>query len=253
MRLLYIQRGTDGDQHLNLSLCEFLGEDVPPYMILSHRWREDEVLFADMMVPDHTNAQAKKGYVKLESSCRLALQMNLQYAWMDTCCIDKTSSAELSEAINSMYSYYASSKICLAYLDDVDDHPQGKFFLNDAIWFTRGWTLQELIAPSELIFYSRGWLLLGSKRSLSHQTSIASGIAESVLQDVSHLQNTCVSAKMSWAAKRTTTRAEDEAYSLMGLFGVNMATLYGEGRQNAFRRLQLEILRTTTDHTLFAW
>ena len=226
MRLLHIQDEARGDRPLRLSLCDFIGsqDERPRYAILSHRWREEEILFADM-TGNRTVAQAKQGYRKLEASCKVALEHNLHYLWCDTCCIDKSSSAELSEAINSMYEYYAKSQLCIAYLDDVDDHPPDNSYFSRAIWFTRGWTLQELIAPRDLHFYSQGWQKLGTKATLSRQTSIASGIDERILSGAA-LDNTCVSEKMSWAARRTTTRPEDRAYSMMGLFGVHMSPLY---------------------------
>jgi hypothetical protein len=254
MRLLHIRGDAWSDDPLDITLCDFLGTDIPPYMILSHRWREDEVLFGDMVVSDRTTARAKKGYDKLEMSCRIALQQKLEYAWMDTCCIDKSSSAELSEAINSMYNYYANAQVCYAYLDDVVEisTPNNKS-LEECVWFKRGWTLQEMIAPRELYFYSARWRPLGSKSSLCARISEASGVSTAVLRDPETLGQVCVSEKMSWAAFRSTTRPEDEAYCLMGLFGVQMPPLYGEGRQHAFRRLQLEIMQVTTDHTIFAW
>ena len=254
MRLLHISGNPWGDDPLDISLCEFLGSDVPPYMILSHRWREEEVLFPNMTGPDRTSVMQKKGYTKLETSCKIALQQGLQYAWIDTCCIDKSSSAELSEAINSMYNYYAQAQVCYAYLDDVNlDVLQNENSLDGCAWFSRGWTLQELIAPREMYFYSAQWRSMGSKSSMCRHISVTSGIDEKVLKDPVMLNRVCVSEKMSWAAQRTTTRPEDEAYSLMGLFGVNLPPLYGEGRQKSFRRLQLEIMHTSTDHTLFAW
>jgi len=260
MRLLHIESHGTYVPTLQISFSEFVGSNVPPYAILSHRWREQEVLYDDMIAADRIIARRKKGYAKLEMTCRLALEHGLSYVWSDTCCIDKSSSAELSEAINSMYSYYTHSAWCIAYLDDVvlnETQPDISFaaglILSRSAWFSRGWTLQELIAPLKLTFYAKSWNKIGTKADLCHQVSIASNIAEKVLKDRETISAVGVSEKMSWAAKRVTTRPEDEAYSLMGIFGVSMATLYGEGRSSAFRRLQLEILRTSTDHTLFAW
>jgi hypothetical protein len=260
MRLLYIKLNTEPSHSLHISFCEFFGSDIPPYAILSHRWREDEVLYDDMVATDRSIAHSKNGYAKLEMTCRLALENGLHYVWSDTCCIDKSSSAELSEAINSMYSYYTNSAWCIAYLDDVffdqqwpEVSLQASQIFPRAVWFTRGWTLQELIAPCNLTFFAKSWNKIGTKADLSHQISVVSNIAVKILEDRELLSTIGVSEKMSWAATRVTMRPEDEAYSLMGLFGVNMATLYGEGRSNAFRRLQLEIMRITTDHTLFAW
>jgi len=260
MRLLHIESSDTSDPTLQISFSEFVGSDVPPYAILSHRWRDQEVLYDDMVATDRSIARSKRGYAKLEMTCRLAFEHGFGYVWSDTCCIDKSSSAELSEAINSMYSYYTQSEWCIAYLDDVelDETQPGSFFGADgtfsrSAWFSRGWTLQELIAPLRLTFYTKSWNKIGTKAGLCHQISVASKISEGVLRDRRRISAIGISEKMSWAARRVTTRPEDESYSLMGIFGVNMATLYGEGRSSAFRRLQLEILRTSTDHTLFAW
>lgn len=267
MRLLQIHDEASNGVELRLTLHEFHGAK-PPYAILSHRWREEEISFADMMGPLRFQIRHRRGWKKLEMSCRVTLQYGLKYLWVDTCCIDKSSSAELSEAINSMFSFYGNSSICIAYLDDVDlelvdcaddkdtndtqpDKQSPK--INHATWFQRGWTLQELIAPHRLEFFSRKWEHVGSKFDLSIETSEASGVTEMVLRNPAYLRDVCVSEKMSWAAHRVTTRPEDQAYSLMGLFGVSMPALYGESGNGAFRRLQLEILRTTSDHTLFAW
>jgi hypothetical protein len=160
MRLLKITHGAGPDSRPEISLCEFLGSDIPPYTILSHRWREEEFLYADLVGTDRATAQQKKGYVKLEATCLVALAFGFPYVWTDTRCIDKTSSAELSEAINSMYSYYTESKWCIAYLDDaeLDDNSFPK-----SAWFERGWTLQELIASKNLTFYSKSWREMGTK------------------------------------------------------------------------------------------
>lgn len=178
--------------------------------------------------------------------------MGIDYVWNDTCCIDKSSSAELSEAINSMYEFYAKSAVCFAYLDDVDDYPQ-KEAIEASLWFTRAWTLQELVAPKEIYVYSKGWKSVGTKQSLSRHLSQASHVPEKVLLDPFSIEEFSVAEKMQWAAWRQATREEDEAYSLMGIFAVNMPPLYGEGRQKAFRRLQIEIMQQGHDHTIFAW
>ena len=152
-----------------------------------------------------------------------------------------------------MYKYYARASLCIAYLDGVDELSADRSMFEHATCFSRGWTLQELIAPRDLRFLNRCGDTLGTKASLSCLVSLVCGIAEQVLRDPLEMVNICMSEKMPWAAKRTTTRPEDEAYSLMGIFGVNMPPIHGEGVENAFRRLQFEILRTTPDQTLFAW
>ena len=187
-------------------------------------------------------------------SCRKATLDNVRYIWIDTCCIDKSSSAELSEAINSMYQWYAKACVCYAYLTDVtadeeiDD--EGSSFAKSR-WFTRGWTLQELIASSPLKFYSRNWKKIGTKADFKRTVAEITGVDIDVL-DGQDPQTASVAKRMSWASKRVTTRVEDIAYCLMGLFGVNMPLLYGEG-EKAFIRLQEEIMKIEDDHSLFAW
>ncbi|KAK4039476.1 vegetative incompatibility protein HET-E-1 [Parachaetomium inaequale] len=231
-----------------LQLEEFFDASVPEYSILSHTWEKEEIIFPDMA--DLDKARSKAGFAKMEGACALAAAQGYTYIWIDTCCIDKSSSAELSEAINSMYRWYECSKICFAYLCDVKDPAR----LGDSRWFTRGWTLQELLAPSRVEFYTADWVRLGEKRdpdlvlALSH----ASLVDECVLGRVVSLEEVSVAKKFYWASKRTTTRREDEAYCLMGLFNVNMPLMYGEGSR-AFFRLQQEITKATHDQSILAW
>ena len=228
---------------------EFIGRKVPKYAILSHTWEEEEVSFQDM-----TNGafEKKKGYAKISKTCQLASAAGYRYAWVDTCCIDKSSSAELTEAINSMYRWYQRSAICYTYLSDLPPDAHLGTELPNCRWFTRGWTLQELIAPDEIYFLDRDWNLVGSKGGLLEQLAGITGIRQDVLRHAEPLSSIPVAQKMSWAADRITTRAEDTAYCLLGIFEVNMPLLYGE-EERAFRRLQEEIIRTTPDLSIFAW
>lgn len=247
----------ESTNELDISLEEF-SSDVPPYAILSHQWgrTRDEVSYQDFMGP-HTAAKAKKGYRKIDYCCRQALKDGYEYSWVDTCCIDKTSSAELSEAINSMYAWYQQAQVCYAYLTDVPSHDDtvdvsSRFQSSD--WFTRGWTLQELIAPRRMTFFTADWIEVGSKEQLAGAIQERTNVPAQLLSgDPSALlRNASVAQKMSWAAGRRTTRIEDRAYSLMGIFGVNIPIIYGEGL-SAFRRLQEEIIRSSADHTIFVW
>ena len=235
-----------------LEVQEFLESRVPEYVILSHTWREEEVTLQDLL---SGKAPTKKGYAKLTGCCKKAKDDGFAYCWIDTCCIDKTSSAELSEAINSMYQWYKSAEICYAYLEDVrqDLEADGYIFkpFAKSKWFTRGWTLQELIAPPIVEFYDACWADLGTRTSLQPQLTQITGINRNVLTGGDPLRYTVV-VKLSWAARRQTSRLEDQAYCLLGILGVSMPLLYGEGRR-AFRRLQEEILRVDEDYTLFAW
>lgn len=241
---------------------------VRPYAILSHRWLADheEISFQDLQ---HTqappsegphnnyteatfpsNVRSKQGFAKFLGACDNASRAGLEYIWIDTCCIDKTSSAELSEAINSMYAWYQDSAVCYVYLHDVDDNGDLRSTLEKADWFKRGWTLQELIAPENVYFFNKDWMKIGSKATWARILSKLTHIREDVL-----LGNPCtpsIAEKMSWAAGRKTKKTEDRAYSLMGLFGIHMPIIYGEG-EKAFRRLQLEIMKSSDDQTIFAW
>ncbi|KAM4057050.1 ankyrin repeats (3 copies) domain-containing protein [Hirsutella rhossiliensis] len=204
-----------------LEVIEFVQDRVPKYAILSHTWGEGEVSLQDVQ---GGRASSKTGFSKVSQCCIRARADGFDYLWVDTCCIDKTSSAELSEAINSMYLWYFKAETCYAHLADV----QSESTLAESRWLTRGWTLQELIAPPQVYFLNQDWKDLGTKESLH------------------------IAQRMSWAAGRRTTRVEDGAYCLMGLFSINMPLIYGEG-ERAFIRLQEEIMRVSDDYSLFAW
>ncbi|KAI9772610.1 MAG: hypothetical protein M1839_002423 [Geoglossum umbratile] len=229
----------------NFEVKEFGDDEVPRYAILSHTWDEEEVTFQDM---EGTRVANKKGHEKVKSCCSVARASGLKYVWIDTCCIDKTSSAELSEAINSMYRWYQEADVCYGYLADVPS----KAVFSSSRWFTRGWTLQELIAPSTVIFLDEEWKELGTKANLRHYVSACAGIPVSILSGDDDLETFSIAQRMSWAAKRKTSRIEDRAYCLLGIFGINMPLIYGE-RETAFTRLQEEIMRISDDHSLFAW
>ncbi|KAK4164746.1 heterokaryon incompatibility protein-domain-containing protein [Cladorrhinum sp. PSN259] len=240
-----------------LQLHEFFGSQIPQfqYAILSHMWEDEEVTFQEMQsLKDNPAVRDKKGFSKIHLTCEQAKREGLEWAWVDTCCIDKSSSAELSEAINSMYTWYARSKICYAYLNDAEE----MLDIDESRWFTRGWTLQELIAPSAVSFFVRHWEFIGTRNSLTSFLSFITGIPPSLLYPngasimSAGLGNFSVAQRMSWASKRQTTREEDMAYCLLGIFDIHMPLLYGEGSK-AFMRLQEEIIKHIDDHTLFAW
>lgn len=234
-----------------IELVQFTGRYVPPYAILSHRWQDDEVLFPDIA---RGTSNSRQGYAKLSCAMTQARKDEHGYLWIGTCCINKDSSAELQEAINAMYGLYERADVCYAYLADVDSsrHPWEPASLKKSDWFTRGWTLQELIAPSAVYFFDSDWKRIGSKDELKTELSDITGIDEDILIHSLPPSSVCIAKRMSWAAKRQATREEDMAYCLMGLFDVNMPMLYGEGNK-AFLRLQEEIMRRSDDHTLFAW
>ncbi|KAK1244088.1 hypothetical protein MKX08_002226 [Trichoderma sp. CBMAI-0020] len=259
-----------------LELVDILDDDVPPYAIISHTWGDEEIsiqllrrlgghshLASSSSKPLDKRRRAilsKKGYVKIAGAARLAVSRGLNYLWVDTVCIDKTSSSELSEAINSMYLWYEQSAECYAYLSDVEppatqDANAFDENLRNSRWFTRGWTLQELVAPKLVLFYASDWSLLGQKHSppeFAKTISEITSIDEEVLDGTIDPLHLSVSARMAWASHRNTTRPEDTAYCLMGLFQVNMPLLYGEGKR-AFTRLQEHIIQRTDDQSIFAW
>ncbi|KAI8284397.1 Vegetative incompatibility protein HET-E-1 [Colletotrichum sp. SAR11_240] len=230
---------------------DFSAKQVPPYAILSHTWEDGEVTLQDM---ERQTASSKAGYAKIRDSCEQTLRDNLGYIWVDTCCIDKTSSAELSEAINAMFRWYQDSTICYAFLSDVPsdtDFDESSAFAKSR-WFTRGWTLQELLAPAKLDFYSNSWDHLGSKLGLAKAISSVARIEEAFLRGRS-IREASIAARMSWAATRETAREEDRSYSLLGIFDVHIPLLYGEGGKNAFFRLQEELIRKSDDQSIFVW
>ena len=239
-------------------------ERVPGgYAILSHVWGSDEQSFQDIeglrsrcaVSGENPRDLASE---KIRGCCQLAEYHGYAWVWIDTCCIDKSSSAELSEAINSMFLYYSVAGICYAYLQDVPSRradyaaEEKEAAFRNSRWHTRGWTLQELIAPRIVLCVTQSWEILGSKADYAALLEEVTGVPATVLRLEDELKDISVAQRMSWASRRTTTRVEDEAYCLLGIFDINMPTLYGEGRK-AFRRLQEEIMRQSSDTTLFAW
>ncbi|KAM0803824.1 heterokaryon incompatibility protein-domain-containing protein [Usnea florida] len=231
-----------------IELSEFFDADIPPYAILSHTWGKNEVTFQDL---DCVRSKGPQAYSKIAACCAKAASHGVKWVWIDTCCIDKSSSAELSEAINSMYRWYEKSEECYAYLEDVSIDNMDQF--GSSRWFTRGWTLQELLAPPSLAFYDKDWEYLGSKQDLSKVIALTTKIPESTISlgNFSYKIGSAA-AIMSWASKRQTSRIEDTAYCLMGLFDINMPLLYGEGGK-AFTRLQHEIVKNQDDESILAW
>lgn len=229
-----------------LELKEVVGGEIPPYAILSHTWREKEVSFQDLQ----SSTGDEEVYDKIKRFCGVATADGFDFVWMDICCIDKTSSSELSEAINSMYRWYRDAEVCYVYLSDVSYANAHSDFASSR-WFTRGWTLQELIAPSTVIFLTSDWQEIGTKSSYQAVISKITGIPANILLG-DNPDTASIAQRMSWASKRETTRVEDIAYCLMGIFGINMSMLYGEG-ERAFIRLQEEIMKVSDDHTIFAW
>jgi hypothetical protein len=241
MRLLELK--ADGE----ISLTDDLFDDVPPYAILSHTWGgdKDEVTFEDLK---EGTGEKKAGYSKIRFCGKQANDDGLKYFWVDTCCINKPNYTELSEAITSMFHWYRNAAKCYVYLSDVStgDHKGNdqsqqtcESTFQESRWFTRGWTLQELLAPASVEFFSKEGERLGDKNSLKRQIHEITGIPIEALRG-SPLSNFSVDERISWAAKRKTKRKEDKAYSLQGIFGVHIPLIYGEG-DYAFSRLMEEI------------
>lgn len=239
MRLLHTER---------LEFQEFFDSQTPKYAILSHRWTGNEVSFQDF---ESCKEQRRSSFEKIRNFCSLANKDGYEWGWIDTCCIDKRSSAELSEAINSMYAWYKKAVLCYVYLSDVlltgdfwkSERVQSEF--RGSAWFTRGWTLQELLAPARVDFFDCNWKYIGAKELYNH------GDLEALISDITGINtkdlfnyptSQCVAKKLSWVSMRETTRAKDMAYCMLGLCGISMPLLYGEG-DKAFWRLQLEIIK----------
>lgn len=219
------------------------------YAMLSHLWEEEEVNFSDLQMS--AKAPQMKGFQKIRRFCEVAAKDGYSYVWVDTCCINKASGAELTETINSMYRWYQSSAVCYVFLGDVSSGPPSDR-LTASRWFTRGWTLQDLLAPRDLRFYDQQWNLLGTRQTLAHWLHLRTGIGEEILNGGSFSRYS-IAQRMSWVSDRVTFRDEDIAYCLLGIFGVHIPFLYGEGRENAFLRLQLEIMKNFDDDTIYSW
>ncbi|KAI4204538.1 MAG: hypothetical protein LQ350_001088 [Teloschistes chrysophthalmus] len=243
----------DDQGALNLT-DDLLDQDIPEYVVLSHTWGASgqEVTLQDFQSLSGERQTGRAGYAKIRFCSDQAASDGHQYIWIDTCCIDKTNSVELTEAINSMFRWYREAARCYVYLSDVKvGESQNNDWRNDFMksrWFTRGWTLQELLAPKSVEFFSSDGVRLGDKTSLEGEIHRITGIAVDALRGRS-LSDFSVSERMAWATKRTTTRKEDEAYSLLGIFDVNMPLIYGE-RERALARLMEEIDRSLQDPSM---
>jgi len=237
----------------DFELITFTSYDPPPYAILSHTWTDNtEVTYDELLAG---TGKDKAGYAKIRFCGEQAVRDGLQYFWVDTCCIDKRNSTELQEAINSMFMWYKKANTCYAYLSDVTDAnsvegEESQF--NKARWHSRGWTLQELLAPSNVNFYTHDWTFIGTKGTLCTQLSDITRIHVDILKGEVPISAASVAQRMSWASWRQTSRSEDIAYCLMGIFSVHMTMLYGEGVK-AFLRLQEEICKESNDLSIFAW
>jgi hypothetical protein len=250
MRLLALN-----EKKNRFSLTKDLTHNIPPYAILSHTWGDDdeEVSFRDLVKDSGEAKSGTTGYRKIQFCREQASRDNLQYFWVDTCCIDTSNSVELAEAINSMFRWYRKAAKCYVYLSDVlaNKHSQlselpweSAFY--QSRWFTRGWTLQELLAPISVEFFSQEGIRLGDKESLELPIQQITGIPIQVLRG-GPLSQISIDKRMTWIANRETTKEEDIAYSLFGIFDIHLPLIYGERGTNALRRLGEEIEKSLED------
>ena len=247
MRLLYTT--SDGDFRFTRDIIR--AEEIPPYAILSHTWGDQEVLYEDVKTSDVKEFETEKqgGWDKIRFCARQAKLDGLEHFWVDTCCIDKANHTELSEAINSMFRWYQNASRCYVYLPDVEcrisqesqePSPGWEAAFEESRWFTRGWTLQELVAPGSVEFFSADGARLGDKDSLKQIIHEVTGIPTDALSggDMSKFD---VNERFSWAKTRQTTREEDCAYCLLGIVGCHLPLIYGEGKEGALKRLKKEM------------
>jgi hypothetical protein len=261
MRLLRLDTTTQ-----TWRLEDFAGQFVPFYAVLSHRWgsNEDEVKFEDIQDGKRMfDDRSKPGYDKLRFSYDQVMRSGLRYFWIDTCCIKKTDSSELARSLNSMFYWYQRAAICYVYLSDVsiDDTTAAPgafkwaYALAKSKWFTRGWTLQELLAPSSVAFFTKEGHLIGNKKDemLARVIANVAGVPTPALRGVP-LSRFSIETRRTWAARRTTTVPEDTAYCLMGIFDVQIPMLYADGEYHkrqkvALAELDRAIMNATVDTT----
>lgn len=234
----------------------------PNYAILSHRWGTKEVTFQDLTDKvwrrDNLDAEQMK---KIREACKKARDREtpIEWLWCDTCCIDKTSSEELFRSLNAMFEWYRKATVCYAYLEDVKWDPIRKQMSKsvgnpsqESVWFERGWTLQELVAPRFMEFFDRNWNFMGTRDDLSNKLQSVTGITKDYLTGAKSFKEASVATRIGWMAGRTTTEIEDIAYSMLGLLDISMPIYYGEGVR-CFMRLQRTLMETSSDESLFAW
>ena len=244
---------------LNTSTYELQdSEGTLDYAILSHRWFDTEITFQALdSVRLKKNDASTPQLKKIRGACAQAVNHGIDWIWIDSCCIDKSSSEEVSRSINSMLQWYQQARICYTYLSDVHDSKEKINTFHTASgstseWFTRGWTLQELLAPRRMRFFDSEWNMIGDRSDLVAPIASITGIDACYLTGEKDFRNASIATRLSWQANRRTTRIEDMAYSLIGILGVSLLPIYGEGRE-AFMRLQQILVNTQPDESLFAW
>ncbi|TRX87731.1 hypothetical protein FHL15_011381 [Xylaria flabelliformis] len=238
------------------------------YAVLSHRWVGQEITY-DQLKDEIEGLRLNTALArtpqldKIRRATETARNLGIKWIWIDSCCINRANAIEETESINSMLKWYSDAKICITYLDDVQNHEHYGEALSPkclgslerdspSIWFSRGWTLQELLSPQDIRFYDKDWNFIGTKMTLAGVLEEITGIDKCYLTREKHFETACITTKMSWMAGRTTTRVEDIAYSMLGILNINMTTQYGEGLR-AFNRLQQALLSTSGDESHFSW
>ncbi|THU97861.1 HET-domain-containing protein [Dendrothele bispora CBS 962.96] len=239
--------------HLEKTNKSSKNEPVPPYAILSHRWIQgQEVSYQEFLDGASRNASSgplnlfstkrKSGYNKIRAACQQALKDGLRYIWIDTCCIDKGDHDDVVRNIKSMYAYYQNAEVCYTYLADVDGFPSSSF--ENSKWFHRGWTLQELLAPSYVVFFDQAWNRIGSKDELKNEIATVTTIPKDVLSGERPIHDVDPLTRMTWAVGRETTKPQDQAYCLLGLLGVSIDPDYDEDVRMSFERLRTVFVET---------
>lgn len=230
----------------------------PPYAILSHRWFSDEIEFNKLELSELQNEDLKTPQLnKIRGTCHLAREEGLKWVWIDSCCINKDSSEELNRSINSMFMWYREADVCYTYLSDVVKLTRKAPFQQhnskrNSEWFERGWTLQELLAPRKMKIFDMNWVEIGSRADLAADIQSVTGIEARFLDGSESFRSASIATRLSWQSKRTTTEEEDMAYSLLGIFDVDLVPTYGEGKR-AFLKLQQKLVQNYRDESIFAW
>lgn len=262
LRLLHVET-------LEFEVFGIFDKDIraPEYAVLSHTWGEGEVMLEDIQRvsafqreqllfflnnPKASVSQLDIRYRKLMNLCRRAKVDGINWIWMDSCCIDKDNKVELATALKSIFTWTGRAAKRYVYLDDVEIGPASQIILEVSAWFTRSWTLQDLLAghAHDTYFFDREWKFLGTRLTLSAELSRVTGIE---LEHLLNYKKACMAARLSWGAHRSATRAEDVSYAMLGIVGSNMEPRYGEGGEQAFKRLQRTIIDETNDESIFAW
>ncbi|KAL8959902.1 MAG: hypothetical protein Q9193_003308 [Seirophora villosa] len=243
----------NGDAEINES---------PDYAILSHRWGKTEVTFQMLTSLDWRKSNLDTDQMKkIREACKKARDREppIEWLWCDTCCINKNNSEELTTSLNAMFEWYHKATVCYAYLKDVDWDPIRKQISKsvdmpsqESVWFERGWTLQELVAPRYMEFFDRNWNFMGTRDGLSDKLQSVTGIAKDYLTGAASFKQASVATRIGWMAGRTTFEIEDIAYSMLGLLDISIPIYYGEGVK-AFTRLQRTLMENSSDESLFAW